>query len=400
MEKSILSFNFNEILGTSFEDGENESFSWGSNITDDIKLWSGKDFKNQLQEFIDTKSATEALEFYSKNKLDFIRQISSILNTEREWYTQFNNAIKFEFSISSNGSIRFLRIDNKLVSQFRKNVVIDIGIFDSDEVILVDSVDLNIYNLSSLTRFFLSLRNRILHIFKTPKSELIPLFENIYFTSFPSSIITHEVFGHLFEEDNFAELEDKEIKIPMFISVVDNPSAGLCGDCSFDDEGNFIEPITVTKNGQIMNLLGSNYFNNRNILNTRSRLGLGGAASLPRVTNTILTSSLNYTTHSLNKTLIVDSLNYARYRKGNILLKNVSARYIRNNTEYGLYNLSIAISAKDFIENIIYTVGKNRFYSSTKGCIKKSQSHLAVGFSSPGLVISITKCKSFQITLN
>jgi len=126
MEKSILSFNFNEILGTSFEDGENESFSWGSNITDDIKLWSGKDFKNQLQEFIDTKSATEALEFYSKNNLDFIRQISSILNTEREWYTQFNNAIKFEFSISSNGSIRFLRIDNKLVSQFRKNVVIDI----------------------------------------------------------------------------------------------------------------------------------------------------------------------------------------------------------------------------------------------------------------------------------
>lgn len=396
----IYSFYNQFDINTYTGELNSSSFTWGSIVSSDKQNYKVDIFSEELVSFMkdslyqENKIILPDNMYYEKYKC-FI----SYLLEEKYWYA--NNLVTMHFNITVNSSERFLFDYNRNANEEKNIIVVDIGFYYNNDLINVDSLTICDININTFRAYLQKKRDSIIRKIHIEKLNYIPEFKTLCLSGLSSGIITHEVFGHLFEQDNYDQIKRySEIKIPRFINVIDNPEMMLCGYCLFDEEGNYIKPMNIIKNGEICNLVSSNYWGDRKQYsdNSRSRIGYGGRELLPRVTNTVLIPSNTAYMGNKNEILFVDTVNTARLHRGILSFRIDSAEIELNGKLYRLGKLILKLSAIEFIENIIAVGGKSKAASNSKGCIKKGQSRLGVGFSAPQIYISVEACKSMNIS--
>lgn len=375
-------------------------FNWGSIVTTEGKNYRCNTFSGEL-----IAKLINNTPFVPNNSIPFFKQLNDFndlincLSEETDWYT--SKEITMHFSFSINNSIRFLVNETKAYREVKSNVVIDLGFYDGNDLITLDSIVNTDISVSVLKKFLKSKRAFVIRKKNLKKLDSIPLFKKMYLSHQSSGVLVHEIFGHLFEEDNYLTIcQDLSINVPPFINVIDSPRTKLCGFCLFDEEGNWSLPIVIIKNGEIQNLLKSNYYTHGQIHvdNSRSRLGFKGKELLPRMTNTILLPNCSKYVENQKDVLLVDSINFSRLNGGRLIFNIDSAEMKLNGKFYRFSNLVANISVKEFIEGIIALYGKNRSFGTANNCIKKGQGYVGIGFSTPQMIVSIEKSKSFVLS--
>lgn len=396
----VYSFYNYSSVNTFLDKLSSSHFKWGSVVTTDRENYKCNTFcEKSIPELIKNTPAilSDSISF-SKNPDDFNDLINCLLK-EMDWYAA--NDITMHFSFSTDSSVRFLVNETKLYKEIKDNIVINLGFYYNKELLTLDSIVNTNLSVSIFKKKLELKRTFVIRKKNLKKSDSIPIFKKMHLSYQASGILVHEVFGHLFEEDNYLEIsKDISINIPPFISVIDSPRIKLCGFCLFDEEGNWSLPIVVIKDGKLQNLLKSNYscYRQSYVHNSRSRLGFKGKELLPRMTNTILLTSYSEYVENQKDVLLIDSINFSKLHGSQLIFHIDSAEMELNGEVYRFSDLIASISVKEFIENIIAVYGKNKSFATASNCIKKGQGYVGVGFSVPQIIVSIEKCKSFVLS--
>lgn len=317
-----------------------------------------------------------------------------ILNIIKSYVESLNNLkVTVIIQYTFDSSKRYLLSKNNNMYENKSIIIISMKYIMDNNVISVQSYTSTIikFNLNKFIKFLKSEYSTIIELIQYKETKTQYNINHLYFSPFSSSILVHEIFGHLFEIDNFENLRlnKSEIKIPKFISVIDCPKICLSGYCMFDDYGNKLSNLTVIKNGIILNLIGEH------LKNTNStRIRAGESLCIPRCTNTIIRvdkHGILYKNIPKNNILIIQGIKKVKLINNKIFIYIDTAYIIKQYQKYRISLNVIIINVLELINNII-GFDNNYFKASFIDCIKQNQRCGGVGSSSPGIFINIEKC--------
>lgn len=271
--------------------------------------------------------------------------------------------------------------EKDIIEDEKKIIIYTIQYADADGVLLTSGYSNNYekFDLNSIRDMFIQDQKKIMNIIKYNWIEKGHKIKKIIFSSFVSAIVTHELFGHLFERDNFEKYG--VTKISKGFNVYDSPKEGLSGDCLYDDFGNILKSSIIVKNGKIENLIGNM---DRDIPRFRD----GNNKVLFRVTNTVVEPIETVTVQDYDGILQMESVSQAIIKNG-ILSLNIEASYIKiNENLFRIPKFILNLPVKEVLQNIQCIKGRSTRISSVH-CIKKNQRCGGIGSISPALKISL-----------
>lgn len=359
--------------------------SWGNQVIS----------KNEIHHFIPCGNTEELIMLKDVDKYINSKNFHNIQDIFTIHIKKINNLkVDIIFQYTFDYSRRYLnKTINLELSEYKSIIIITLKYIKNKNVLMTDSYSeqIDTFKLKKFENYLEKNYLRVLEFLDYKDIQDRFNFMYLCLSPFTASVLAHEIFGHLFEIDNFNNLNiDKaKIKIPNFISVIDSPLTNLSGYCSFDDYGNILSDLTIIKNGFICNLIGNN-----TILYNSSRIRGGETACIPRVTNTIVKVNKegfiylnNFSNYIL---LMIQGITKAKLYDDIILIYADSCYIMQENKKYKTYPMIISLKVLNFFENIIGFFDNN-FEGSSIECIKKGQRCGGVGFLSPGMVINIKK---------
>lgn len=359
---------------------KNRNVIWGNKVIYQNNNFLVLKTNNRLREEMESQMA----KLYKSKKIDLFL---SYMDKQRIDLKKSNIDVIYQVAIDY--SERKLVTSDKVDFQTKKILTITLKYYNQNGPLLTlghsDSFcEFKIKDLDKLIKFNLPI------IYKYSRLALlnkIPTFDYIVFSPFTAAIVNHELFGHIFECDNYNEITNlnKKLELPKFISVYDSPNIKLGGYYQFDDAGNVLENEILVNNGTLINLItGFNAIG-------ANRIRAGENLLLPRVTNTVLSPKYKIAiSDSYKKTLFIEGISQAVLKsKANAIVIIVDSAYINcENSTYKLPKFKIQLNASELLQNIVAFFGENVRYS-TVDCIKKGQRCGGVGIISPGMIVQL-----------
>lgn len=335
---------------------------------------------------------TGNVEYYIMKSYLMTRQNNKLINEIIE-YTNKHLAelkkykIKGIYQIAIDFSKRVYTDDGINRQENKEIIIYTIKYYDDLGSILTDgySNSFEQFDLNNIKRMLLSNLNKLSRIVSYKTINYIADYSYLCFSPFTAAVINHELFGHLFEKDNFEKFKAdcRDISIPNGVTVYDSPNEKLSGYCTFDDYGNLLSDEKIIDKESISDLITDS--NLTGIVRCRS--GIGGA--LPRVTNTVIEAFNKININCLEtKTIFIEGITRASLRKNEVLLYIDSSFMNIDGNICKLPSFKIELKVKNILEGIIGFWGNNSRYS-TIDCIKNGQRCGGVGISSPGMLIKI-----------
>lgn len=284
------------------------------------------------------------------------------------------------FQIGLDGANRIL-VKEKNIAAKKRIIIYTIQYFDKNGNITIesDSFKYQEFNINDIKKIFKRCEKKLLNlrnyrwIFSRKEIKSIVCSPTI------SAMITHELFGHLFERDNFEKV--REFKISDNISIYDSPKKGLSGDCIFDDYGNMLQESLIIQNGEVKNLIGDRE-------NDIHRFRAGNKKVLCRVTNTIICPKKIDNIEKYDDILWVENIKQVAI-KGEILIIKIDGSYM--NGDKGMLKIPefvLKIPVYEVLANIQCIQGPIGKISSVY-CIKQNQRCGGIGSISPVLKLNL-----------
>lgn len=311
----------------------------------------------------------------------------SLVNQIIEMTDNFSEEIKNQYHINVLYSIgidlakREYRDEKNIRKDKKKIIIYTIQYEDTHGVILTSGYSNNCekFELSSIADIFIQDKKKIMEIIQYNWLEKGYKIKEIICSSFVSAIVSHEVFGHLLERDNFEKVG--KIKISKGFNIYDSSKEGLSGDCLYDDFGNVLKSSILVKNGELKRLIGDRE-------EDIPRFRAGNNKILFRVTNTVVEPIEIVKIKNDDGILQIESVRQATIKNG-ILSLNIEASYIKlNKTLFRIPIFTLNLPIKEVVQNIQCIEGKSARLSSVN-CIKKNQRCGGIGSISPALKINL-----------
>lgn len=394
--KTVYSFYEKKRRGRISDAPFAEDLLWGHSVANEgpeshITAYAAADIP-VLRERIQTEHRDEPVP--EDGQAATISALLEVLEEERNRWAA--NGISLDYVVNIDRSDRFLTGSDEAVEH--KNItVVEICCRINSRIIAVHSFSGADLTAAWLNRQLSDQRAAILRQANLQLLEGLPEFRYIHLSELAAAVLVHEVFGHLFEADNYRRVQEGEVdlRIPPFIQVTDEPALPQSGYCLFDDEGNRTSKLKIITAGQVKQLVASGaWIEGGSPENTRGRLGRNGKVILPRVTNTVLHSTKQPPPKDLRPPealLHIDSIHYARLHGHAVDLQVASGHYgyDAGGTLYALSGLNLSFRAEDIVNLIVGLYGRSKRFSSSQGCIKKGQSDLGVGYASPRMLLRL-----------
>ena len=292
------------------------------------------------------------------------------------------------YKIEINFSKRFYWDESDSLKEERKIVTYTIKYYNKLGAILTDgySSGLEELNIDNIKRILESQKQQLSVLTACKAINYVPSYTFLCFSPFTAAIVNHELFGHLFEIDNYSKILNKKNKlyVPGYISIYDSPNESLGGDCFFDDYGNILNLEEIIHNGIVSSLI-----TNSDMLGS-VRCRAGTKCFLPRVTNTIVDVSEKIDINFLeSKIIFIEGITQASL-KNDLISFTIDSSFIKiRDIVYKLPLIKIEIEVENIMRGIVGFFGNNAKYS-TVDCIKRNQRCGGIGISSPGMILRIS----------